>query len=73
MQKVKSAVHTLKIPTEDVSRGSREAGLNLEGIHTLLCLQPQVGWGFISHPSKGSTPEPAKSAKKNRWQMHERR
>lgn len=41
---------------------------------TLLCLQPQVGWGFISHPSKeGFHPESIvlESIARNRWQMHE--
>lgn len=28
MQKVRPAVHTLKIPTDDVSRGPREADLD---------------------------------------------
>jgi len=32
IQKVRPAVHTLKIPTEDVSRGPREAGADSEGI-----------------------------------------
>lgn len=61
MQKVKSAVHTLKIPTEDVSRGPREAGLDLEGIQRRriapcsACNHRLAGVLFLTPVKKGST------------------
>lgn len=79
MQKVRPAVHTLKIPTEDVSRGPREAGLNLEGIRRnsvapcSACNHRLAGVLFVTPLKKGSTPEPIvlESIATHRWQMHE--
>lgn len=81
MQKVRLAVHTLKIPTEDVSRGPREAALNLEGIprksvaSCSACNHRLAGFLFLTPLKKGSTPEPTalESIAKNRWQTHKHR
>lgn len=76
-QKVRPAVHSLEIPTEDVSRGPREAGLDLEGTWRKsvppcsACNYRLDGVLFLTPLKRGSTPEPLvlESIAKNRWQM----
>lgn len=79
MQKVRPAVRTLKIPTEDVSRRPREARLGLEGIwrksmaSCSVCSHKLGTVLFLTPLNRGSTPEHLvlESIAKIRGQTHQ--